>query len=121
MYKRSRLQLQGQGYEIIVPYESILLQEIQMNNKKAFSVPVLKSWALGKLGQIKKICLFFCNKAENYWVGLDSFFSFRIVMHHNASKCKINCYISNVDIFTLQDSFRHVMKLSIGFEVNSYE
>ena len=69
-----------------------------------------------------------CNIAENYWVGRSGFlfffnFLFRIVMHHNAAKSKNrhNDYTLNFDIFTLEDKLRHVLKLSIWFEINSHE
>ena len=39
-------------------------------------------------------------------------------MHHNAAKSKNRHYI---DIFTLQDKLRHVLKLSILMEINSRE
>ena len=68
-----------------------------------------------------------CNIAENYWVGRSGFlfffllFVFRIVMHHNAAKSKNRHYTLNFDIFTLEDKLRHVLKLSIWFEINSHE
>ena len=64
-----------------------------------------------------------CYIAENYWDGRSGFlfFFFRIVMHHNAAKSKNRHYTLNFDIFTLQDKIRHVLKLSIWFEINSHE
>ena len=68
-----------------------------------------------------------CYIAENYWVGRSGFlfffnyFFFRIVMHHNAAKSKNRHYTLNFDIFNLEDKLRHVLKLSIWFEINSHE
>ena len=68
-----------------------------------------------------------CNIAENYWVGRSGFlfffnyFFFRIVMHHNAAKSENRHYTLNFDIFTLEDKLRHVLKLSIWFEINAHE
>ena len=47
-------------------------------------------------------------------------------MHHNAAKCKTDVILllsctSYFDIFTVQDKLRHVLKLSIWFDVNSYD
>ena len=41
-------------------------------------------------------------------------------MHHNAAKSKNRHYTLNFDVFTLQDKLRHVLKLSICFEINSH-
>ena len=42
-------------------------------------------------------------------------------MHHNAAKSKNRHHTLNFDIFTLEDNLRHVLKLSIWFEINSHE
>ena len=68
-----------------------------------------------------------CYKAENYWLGrvfffynFLVFFFFRIVMHHNAAKSNNRFLYISFDIFTLYDKIRHVLKLSIWFNVNSH-
>ena len=40
---------------------------------------------------------------------------------HNAAKSKNRHHTLNFHIFTLQDKLRHVLKLSIWFEINSHE
>ena len=75
----------------------------------------------------KKNMFVSCNIAENYWVGRSGFLFFliiiffRIVMHHNAANSKNRNYTLNFDIFTLEDKLRHVLNLSIWFEINSHE
>ena len=42
-------------------------------------------------------------------------------MHNNNAKSENRHYALNFDIFTLQDKLRHVLKLSIWFEINLHE